>query len=353
MSRNARILGAVFAVGAVSLAGFVYYKRAAVSGPPESPFAGIAVDGPVASAQRIYFRYNGVDAHYGKLAYVEPGDPSTQHFVDTLNCEVAYVGRKSGICLTAQRGVVTTYTAQFFDAATFNISSEVVLKGIPSRTRISDDDKYGAFTVFVTGHGYTTLDFSTQTLIMDMSNGRPIADLETFEVARDGKAFKRPDFNFWGVTFAHDSNLFFATLSTGGQHFLIEGNIATKKARVLHENVECPSLSPDGKRIAYKKRLLKDGRVGWQLQVLDLATQREIELGEKRSIDDQLEWLDANSVLYSVPETASDETPSTNVWIAAVDGSQPPRILLNKAYSPAVVRVTVATQGVANTTSTQ
>jgi len=217
-----------------------------------------------------------------------------------------------------------------------------VLKGIPSRTRISPDDKLGAFTVFVTGHGYTTLDFSTQTLILDMANGHVLADLENFEVTRDGKVIKAADFNFWGVTFAHDSNRFFATLSTAGKHLLIEGNLAEKKARVLREGVECPSLSPDGRKIAYKRRLLNEGRIAWQLQVMDLATQQDAELPEKRSIDDQLEWLDAETVLYSVPETLNDETPSTDVWMAALDLHRAPQRLLHKAYSPAVVRAASA-----------
>jgi hypothetical protein len=348
MSRNARILAGVFIVGAIALGGFAFLKRGSLGVAGSSPFAGIMVDGPVASAERIYFRYNGVDTHYGKLAYVEPSNPSAINYVDNLTCEVVYVGHQHGICMTAQRGVVTTYTAQIFDAKTFQISSEMVLKGLPSRTRISADDKFGALTVFVTGHGYTSLDFSTQTLILDMKTGRVIADVEAFEVSRDGQVIKAADFNFWGVTFAHDSNIFFATLSTGGKHVLVEGNVAERKARVVHENVECPSLSPDGRRVAYKRRLLSEGRVGWQLQVLDLQTMQDTPIAERRSIDDQLEWLDANTVLYSVPETVADETPSTDVWMAALDPVRPPQLLLHKAYSPAVVRAASTVQTTAS-----
>jgi hypothetical protein len=357
MSRNARILAGVFIVGAVALGAFMVAKRGSPGVGGSTDFAGIALDGPVANAERIFFRYNGVDGNYGKLAYVEPANPTAIHYVDNLVCEVVYVGHQHGICMTAQRGVVTTYTAQFFDARTFQISSEMVLKGIPSRTRVSADDKFGALTVFVTGHGYTSLDFSTQTLILDLKTGRSIADLETFEVTRDGQVIKAADFNFWGVTFAHDSNIFFATLSTDRKHFLIEGNVAERKARVVHENVECPSLSPDGRKVAYKRRLMNEGRVGWQLQVLDLASMQDTPIAERRSIDDQLEWLDANTVLYSVPETANDETPSTEVWMAGLDPSRAPQRLLQKAYSPAVVRaaspVRVTAYGETNTTSTQ
>jgi hypothetical protein len=39
---------------------------------------------------------------------------------------------------------------------------------------------------------------------------------------------------------------------------------------VIHDNVECPSLSPDGTRIGYKR--LIDDRGHWGFHVLDLAT---------------------------------------------------------------------------------
>ena len=230
------------------------------------------------------------------------------------------------------------YSARLFDATTFTPHAQFGLNGVPSRSRVSIDGKLAAFTVFVTGHGYTALDFSTQTLILDTAKGEPIADLESFTVLRDGKPFKESDFNFWGVTFTRDARDFYATLSTGGKHFLIRGNIADRTATILHENVECPSLSPDGTRVAYKKRSLVDNRIVWQLHILDLATGKETALAEKRSIDDQLEWLDEHTVLYSVPEKADDSSASTDVWRAAADGKSKPRLYLHKAYSPAAVR---------------
>jgi hypothetical protein len=293
---------------------------------------------PAFAPTRVYFRYNGVDTHYGKVAYVSPEKPNEPTFVDSLSCEVVYVAGGEGICLSAKRGVITTYSARLFDASTFTPHAQFALNGVPSRSRMSVDGKIAAFTVFVTGHGYTALDFSTQTLILDTAKGEPIADLETFTVLRDGNAIKDADFNFWGVTFTRDARDFYATLSTGGKHFLIRGNIADRTANIIHENVECPSLSPDGTRVAYKKRFLVDNRIVWQLHVLDLATGKETALAEKRSIDDQLEWLDEHTVLYSVPENADNSSASTDVWRAAADGKSKPLLYLHKAYSPAAVR---------------
>lgn len=289
-------------------------------------------------AEQIFFRYNGVDAHYGKLAYMNFSNPNKVHFVDRLDCEVVHVSGGRGICLIADRGVFTTYAAKLFDADTFAVRATLPLNGIPSRSRVSVDGKLAALTVFVSGHGYTTLDFSTQTLLIDVEGGTVLADLEKdFEVSRGGTKFSNADFNFWGVTFTPDAKHFYATLSTDGKHFLIRGDIAKRTATVLHENVECPSVSPDGSRVAYKKRFIIDNRIVWQLHVLDVATLAETPLSERRSIDDQLEWLGNDRVLYSVP-AKDGSSPSTEVWVAPADGSGVPKLFLPNAYSPAVAR---------------
>jgi Tol biopolymer transport system component len=136
------------------------------------------------------------------------------------------------------------------------------------------------------------------------------------------------DMNFWGVTFARDSDRVYATLATGGRTYLLEGSVSERALRVLHENVECPSLSPDGARIAYKRRTASQTRP-WRLTVLDLATMRETPLAETRSVDDQVEWLDDAHVLYGIDRA---------IMIARADGTGRPRRYVAEAGSPAVVR---------------
>jgi Tol biopolymer transport system component len=119
---------------------------------------------------------------------------------------------------------------------------------------------------------------------------------------------------------------------------LVKGDIAARSAVVIHENVECPSLSPDGKRVAYKKRLSRAGNVAWQLYVLDLASGKDQPLAEQRSVDDQLEWLNDDFLLYTVPDSETRSTPATNVWRIGADGNTPPELFLRNAFSPAVVR---------------
>jgi len=130
------------------------------------------------------------------------------------------------------------------------------------------------------------------------------------------------------VTFARDSDRFFATLATGGKTYLIEGSVRARTAHVIHENVECPSLSPDGTRIAFKKRG-PDSANPWRLTVLDLATMRETPLAETRSVDDQAEWLDDDHVLYGLDGA---------IWVERADGTGRPKRFMDGAGSPAVVR---------------
>jgi hypothetical protein len=288
--------------------------------------------------QKIFFRYSGVDRNYGKVAFVDAGRTGSPQFVDGLMCEVVYVAGERGICLGAEYRILGIFAATLFDARTFGALGKVPVKGIPSRARVAVNGKIAASTVFTSGHGYDSVSFSTQTLLIDVASAQIIADVEAFSVQRDGKPFKNKDFNFWGVTFSPDSRYFYATLSTQRQHLLVKGDIAARSAVVIHDNVECPSLSPDGKRIAYKKRLKRPGNVAWQLHVFDLASGKDTPLAEKRSVDDQLEWFNDEFLLYTLPDSETRATPVTNVWRIGADGNTPPELFLKNAYSPAVVR---------------
>ncbi len=287
---------------------------------------------------RVLFRYTGIDGNYGKLAIVKYNDRSNLQFVNDFSCEVVHYAAGRGICLTADRGVFTTYDARIFDSH-FKTLFVFTIAGVPSRCRISPDGKVAAFTYFLNGggHSYASLDFSTQTLLIDTHTGRTIADIEDFAIQKEGLPYKEKDFNFWGVTFTKDSQQFFCTLSSNRKHYLVKGDVATRTGVVVHEGVECPSLSPDGLHVAFKKRFTSNAFIGWQLTVLNLQTLQETLLPDKRSVDDQLEWLDSRHVLYSLSDNPGGASAVTNVWQTDIDGARP-EILLTKAYSPAVIR---------------
>jgi dipeptidyl aminopeptidase/acylaminoacyl peptidase len=131
-----------------------------------------------------------------------------------------------------------------------------------------------------------------------------------------GKPYKAADLNFWGVTFTADDRRFYATMSTAGHRYLVEGDIASRSVRTLRENVECPSLSPDGRRLAFKSAVDGDPGHGWRLSVLDLATLRETGLAEHRSVDDQAAWIDSGTVAYGIRRGHGN----ADVWRVPADG---------------------------------
>jgi len=241
-----------------------------------------------------------------------------------LACERVYYAGGHGICLAvAPSGV--EYEATLFDSQ-LRPTDKIALTGLPSRARVSADGRYGAMTVFVTGDSYldSPTAFSTRTTILDMSDGEQLGQLEQFRVTKDGRPFDAVDFNFWGVTFVPgDDDRFYATLGTGGVHYLVEGSVSDRSMKVLRDGVECPSLSPDGSQIAYKSRLGSESR--WRLRVLDVATLADHAVAEKRSIDDQVEWLDDDTLVYS---------DGRNVYTVPADGSGSPQLLVRDATSP-------------------
>jgi hypothetical protein len=265
----------------------------------------------------------------GQVAISPLGAPAAKRTLTSLSCDRVYFSAVgAGICLARGTGFAAGYRAEHF-GPDLRIRHSIPVDGVPSRARVSPDGRYGSVTLFVTGDSYADSgSFSTRTTIIDLAAGRKVAQLEDFVVTRGARRVTAIDVNFWGVTFARDSDHFYATMATGGETYLIEGSVRAREAHVIHQNVECPSLSPDGTRIAYKRRTGSDA-TPWRLTVLDLATMRETPLAEQRSIDDQVEWLDEDRVLYGVDGA---------VWTASADGRGEPKQFIARADSPAVVR---------------
>lgn len=290
----------------------------------------------VLAVPHLVFRSTAVRPNYGHVAIAPLSNPDGPRAFTPAECDRVYSRNNVGLCLVASRGVVTTYQTQVL-RPDWTVSLTAPLGGLPSRARLSPDGSLTATTTFVFGDSYANPgQFSTRTVIATSADGRPLADVEeSFTLSIDGRTTSAVDRNIWGVTFA-DNDRFYATAATGGKTYLVRGSLGQRTLTSVRTDVECPSISPDGTRIAFKKHgNLPAGQ--WRLAVYDLASGKETMLVETHSVDDQVEWLDNDHILYGLPR-ASAGSASSDLWTVPADGTGTPQILVHDAWSPAVVR---------------
>ncbi len=114
------------------------------------------------------------------------------------------------------------------------------------------------------------------------------------------------------------------------------GSLSAKTLTAIHDNVECPSISPDGTRIAFKKNAGGALAAHWKVAILELATGQQTVLSEKRSVDDQIEWLDNRNLLYGL--AADGGNGDSNIWKLGTDPTSQPSLFIAHGWSPSVVR---------------
>jgi hypothetical protein len=267
-----------------------------------------------------------------RVITVAAADPSGPRLTSSISCARLYAAGGTGLCLRPD-GDLATYQLAVL-GSDLRVKQTLPIVGLPTRARVSADGRMVAWTVFVTGDSYNGGVFSTRAGILDTKTNNLIGSLENFAVTVDGRSYKAVDENFWGVTFTADDNTFYATMSTSNHRYLVRGDVAAKTVTTLRENVECPSLSPDGTRIVFKQAVGGDPSKGWRLAVLDLASGVVTPLTEARSVDDQAAWIDDHTVAYGVPRGAG----ASDVWTVPADGSGAPRILIPNATSPAALQ---------------
>ena len=292
--------------------------------------------GALLGSDHVVFRSTALGETYGKLSVVALADPGGPRAVLDSSCERVYATPTNGVCITADRGIVASYGITELNAKLLPQNSSE-LTGLPSRARISPDGSLISTTTFVTGHSYAETSFATQTIIR-RANGDVIGNVEDFTATVDGQPFTVVDRNFWGVTFIDDDTFYATGASTSmGKTWLMKGSIAARTMTSVRTDAECPSISPDRTRVAYKTRQGNPAPGQWSIAVYDLATGKETVLAEKRSVDDQVEWLDDSTVLYALPRAGSEAT-TTDVWRVPADGTGSPSVYIPQASSPAVVR---------------
>lgn len=322
-----RVAIAAAAVVVLGLAATLYVRHAA---DRSGAGAGPAAAQPVSLRAGLTFRNTADGAGYGHLAVIPDGGQRT---ISADPCARVYAAGGRAVCLQPG-GSVGTYQVAILNASAEPLRT-LPVAGIPSRARVSTSGRMVSWTVFVTGDSYNGGQFSTRSGILDLTTNTLITSLETFAVTVDGRPYQSQDLNFWGTTFAADDNTFYATMSTRGHRYLVRGDVAARTVTTLRDNVECPSLSPDQTRIAFKKRVSGDQNHPWRLYVLQLSTMEEHPLAEERSIDDQAAWLDDSTVMYGVPR---GDARHADVWAVPADGSGAARVLIPDADSPGRIR---------------
>ncbi|MGW4057451.1 hypothetical protein ACWEGE_04190 [Amycolatopsis sp. NPDC004747] len=264
------------------------------------------------------------DTATGRVGAVPLRETTAKPQLSALKCDRFAVAGQTAVCLAVRPGTLPAITDVLVLDDHLAVRHTETLPGTPSRARVSPDGKRVYWTLFVTGDSYAQTGFSTRAGLYETGTGRLVKTIEELPVFVDGERYFASDVNYWGITFAPDGNRFYATLGSKGKTYLVEGDYGRYRGKTLRENVECPSLSPDGKRVAFKKKV---GDGVWRLAVLELASGRETELAETRSVDDQALWQDDRTVLYGLDNA---------VWAVPADGSGAPRRLVGGAASPAV-----------------
>lgn len=256
-----------------------------------------------------------------------------ERIITELKCTRIDLNSTSGLCLNKPENPLGSGHGLLLDTRLLALGKFNVTD--PSRASVSPDGGLVAWTGFTEGHDYGEVgEFSTLTQIINIERGLAVDLEQDFQVVIDGEVDRSLDHNFWGVTFLNN-DVFYATLATGDSTYIVEGSTSRGVVEAKFDNATCPEISPNGATIVAKEQRGDH----FQLVAIDVATGTRRDLGETRSVDDQVEWLDNDSILYAVvnEDEGTEAQPAYDVYVLNTAPGASPRLLIPFADSPAAV----------------
>ena len=225
------------------------------SAPRIAPAPIAAVTSVPSTPPSIMFRITALGEAHGRLGVTPLAEGDRLPTVTALSCERLHFSVDRGVCLTAERGMFTSYGATVFDSD-FQTLHRLRLGGLPGR---------GARHPRRSSRGHHR--------VRERALLRGAATSDTHVVHRPphwrararehgdvhGAARRRhhpgSGLQLLGGHLLRETAIG-STRRSGraGQTYLIEGNLEPREARVVRGGVECPALSPDNTRVAFKKR---------------------------------------------------------------------------------------------------
>lgn len=273
---------------------------------------------------------------YGRLAIRHTDGSRT--LLDR-ECMRVHVSGDHGVCLSENTGLVSSFETTFFEAANIDVEIKSYASALPSRARISPDGTFSAVTAFASGSSYVDIGSETTTLVTidEIDSNRLLRGASQFEVLSSESRYDSFSVQYWGITFAEDEDEIYVTGFYDTAPEIMQGSLETMTIEPTGWIGSCPSLSPDGNTLVFKE-MRQDG--SFELVMVDLQTNTKRKLGETRSVDDQVEWLDNDTILYALHPEGGDEAlqPEFDIWMLNIAEGSEPELFLPNADSPAVAR---------------
>ena len=308
-------------------------------GPADEPnptSAPIPESGPSLAPGEVMVVHRVPGDDYGRLA-IRHLD-GTRTLLDRT-CMRVHIATDHGVCLAENEGVVASFTTTFFRAENLNADIKSYASALPSRARISPDGTFSAVTAFVSGSSYVDIGAETTTIVTidEIDSNRLLRGANQFTIDSDEARFNNQNPQYWGITFAADEDEIYVTGFFGDKPEVMHGTLDNMTIEPTGWVGSCPSLSPDGKTLVFKEMTADNS---FELVVVNLETNTKHTLGETRSVDDQVEWLDNDTILYALHREGGDTVvqPEFDIWMLDIAEGSEPELFLPNANSPAVAR---------------